>query len=116
MALDYVLTLMLYIRLANLGVSAYLLYLVGSTIMKYPKGSFSRTMQLMMVAVLLFFLVEGMQVFRLIEGQTFEIIQSAFLLVFLLMILLAVNDVRRGMLAHDHLMRRKNRFKLSDVE
>lgn len=113
---DYVVLLTLVLRLANLAVAGYLLGVVFPLYWKNRNGSFSKALKIVMVAVLLFFAVEFAQVFRLIGAEVFSLLQSLFSFVFLLLLILAVLEIRQGMLAHDHLMRRKQRARLSDVE
>ena len=113
---DNVVTLLLYLRLANIVVSAYLFKVLFSAVFARHNGSFSRITKIMLVAVLLFFLIEVVQIFRVIGGVEFELIQSAFAFSFLLLLLAATLEIQRGMRAHDHLVRRKLRGKLSDVE
>ncbi len=115
MAADNVTMLMLYLRLANLAVSAYLLKTLFSSVFPH-NGSLSKTMKLMLGAVLLFFAVELVQVFRLIESPESELLQSAFTFAFLLLLLSATLEMQKGVLAHEHLVRHRHKHRISDVE
>ncbi len=115
MAADNVTVLMLYLRLANLAVSAYLLKALFSFALLH-NGSLSKTMKLMLGAVLLFFAVELVQVFRLIPSPESELLQSAFTFAFLLLLLSATLEMRKGVLAHEHLVRHRHKHRISDVE
>ncbi len=113
---DFAFALELALRIANLFVAIYLLLVVFSIRKAGKGGSFSKTLRTMLVAVLLFFAVEIAQLFRLIPGEAFGTIQSFFALVFLLLLLSAMHEVKKGMLAHDHLVKHKGRQKIVDVE
>jgi hypothetical protein len=108
--------LMVLLQLADIVVAAYLLKVLLSAALRHH-GTFSKTMKTMLVAVLLFFLVEVVQLFRVADGTELEFIQSAFSFAFLLLLLMATLEIQRGVLAHDHLVRRKAaRSRVSDVE
>ncbi len=112
---DLAATFLFYLRFANLLVAAYLLWFIYSLYRSHAR-SFSRTIKLMLVTMLLFFITETVQVFELIPAATFGLLQSVFAFFFLLLLLSALHEIRRSMLAHDHLVRRKFRGRLSDVE
>ncbi len=113
---DLVGTLTIFLRLSNLIVAVYLVWLVLSTYRKSPHGSFSKTLKVMAFAILLFFAVEFAQLFEMIPGWMFETMQSVFAFVFLLLLIYVVEELRMGMRAHDHLVKRKHRARLLDVE
>jgi hypothetical protein len=113
---DAVSLLTFLLRLANIVIAAYVLYFIFLTSRMPANGSFYKTIRLLLLGVLLFFLVEVIQVFRLIPPATFAIIQSLFGFIFLLLLLLVLHEVRKGMQAHDHLVRRKHRQRMADVE
>lgn len=115
MAADNVTVLILYIKLANLLVSAYLVKELLSVAFLH-KGAFSKTMKIMLGAVLIFFAVELTQVFRIITGPEAELIQTAFIFSFLLLLLSAQIEMKRGVRAHEHLVRHRHKGKLSGVE
>ena len=108
--------LTLVLQIANLAVAAYLLSAIVPMYWRNRHGSFSRVTKLILVAVLLFFAVEFAQVFKLIENEAFGLLQSLFSFVFLLLRIIAMREINRGMLAHDHLMHRKQKVRLVDVE
>ena len=113
---DYVSLLMLALQVANLAAAAYLLAIVARMYFRNGNGSFSRATKAMGAAVLLFFAVQFAQVFRLIPDGLAGGIQTLFSLVFLLLLIMAMREITRGVLAHDHLMRRKQKARLVDVE
>ncbi len=108
--------LTLVLRVANIAVAAYLLAAIVPMYWKNRNGSFSRVTKIILAAALLFFAVEAAQVFRLIEAETFALVQSLFSFVFLLLLIIAMREINKGVLAHDHLMRRKQKVRLVDVE
>ena len=113
---DFAFVLELALRIANLCVAVYLLFVVFSIRKAGKRGTFSKTLRTMLVAVLLFFAVELAQLFSLIPGEAFGLIQSSFALVFLLLLLFAMHEIKKGMLAHDHLVKHRGRQKIIDVE
>ncbi len=113
---DYVSLLMLVLKIANLAVAAYLIAVVAPLYWKNRQGSFSKSFKIIVVAMLLFFSSEFAQAFKLIEPEVQSVLQSLFSFVFLLLLVMAVMEVRQGMLAHDHLVKRKQRMRLEDVE
>ena len=108
--------LSIVIRLANLVLAGYLLSILAPLYRAERNASFSRTVHLMLIAIVLFLAVEIVQVFGLIPQGIFEPVQAFFSFVFLLMLIFAMLEVKKGMHAHDHMMRRKLREKMRDVE
>lgn len=104
------------VRLANLVLAGYLLSFMVPLYRRERHESFSRTMHLMVIAVSLFFVVEAIQVFRLVPAEAFEPVQAFFTFVFLLMLIAAMLEVKKNLRVHDHIMRRKGREKLRDVD
>ncbi|VVC00242.1 Uncharacterised protein [uncultured archaeon] len=109
-------TLMVFLRFANILVAAYLIYLAYSLCRAKNSRSFSRTNKLLMLAVLLFFIMEFVQIFGIIPGDTFAVLQSVFTFIFIIMLIEATLELKKGVLAHDHLMRRKHKQRMVDVE
>ena len=114
MAADSVTVLMLYVQFANLLMSAYLVKVLFSAL--GHKGAFSKTMKIMLAAVLLFFAAEMAQVLLVVTGPEAGLIQSAFILSFLILLLAATIQIKRGVQAHEHLVRHRHKGRLSDVE
>jgi len=115
MAADSVSMLMLYIKLANLLVSAYLIKELLSVAV-FHKGSFSKTMKFMLAAVLIFFASELTQVLRVVSGPDAELIQNAFTFAFLLLLLSATIEIQRSIRAHEHLVKQRHKGRIADVE
>jgi len=116
-SMDYLLSAAtVMVRLANLVMAAYLVSIIAPLYKAEKHASFARTVHIMLIAIILFLAVEITQVFRLIPQEIFEPIQAFFSFVFLLMLIAAMHEVKKGMLAHDHMMRRKLREKMRDVE
>ncbi|MCX8174843.1 MAG: hypothetical protein N3E51_01415 [Candidatus Micrarchaeota archaeon] len=113
---SYLAVLMLLLRLANIVVAAYLIYFAFLMSRMPSISSFSRTIRLLLLAIVLFFIVEVMYVFRLIPQDSASILPSLFEFVFLLLLISVLHEVRKGMLAHDHLMQKRARQRLVDVE
>ncbi|MEM4348324.1 MAG: hypothetical protein QXN37_02020 [Candidatus Anstonellaceae archaeon] len=113
---DYLSVLELLIRIANLAVAAYLIWTIVPMYWRDRSSSFSKTFQIMVAALLLFFTAEFASTFRLLEQESQRLVDSTFFFVFLLLLLLAIRKIRHGMLAHDHLVKKRIRARLSDVE
>jgi len=108
--------LTLLARLANLVLAGYLLSILVPLYRQGRNMSFSRSVHIMLVAIVLFFAVETIQVFGLMPLEIFEPVQAFFSFIFLLMLIAAMLEVKKGMMAHDHMMRRKMVEKMHDVE
>lgn len=80
------------------------------------RGSFSRVMGVMCVAGILFLAAQLAQFFSLLPSGTFDELQALFSLVFLMLLVLAVREIRKGVLAHEHLVKRRQKPRLADVE
>jgi len=109
-------TLTLLVRLANMVLAGYLLSILAPLYRAGNNAGFSRSVHIMLMAIVLFFAVEIVQVFGLMPQSIFEPIQAFFSFIFLLMLIAAMLEVKKGMMAHDHMMRRKLREKMHDVE
>ena len=108
--------LMGLLQAADLLVAAYLVAIAFRTYWRDTRGSFSRVMGVMVVAGVLFFAAQMAQFFALLPAGIFEALQALFSLVFLMLLVLVVREIRKGMLAHDHLVKRRQRPRLADVE
>ena len=108
--------LTLLVRLANLVLAGYLLSVLAALYRVDRKMSFSRTIHIMLIAIVLFLAVEIIQVFGLLPQSMFEPIQAFFSFIFLLLLIVAMLEVKKGMMVHDHMMRRKFKEKMHDVE
>ena len=108
--------LTLLVRLANLVLAGYLLSILAPLYSTDRKAGFSRSVRIMLVAIVLFLAVEIVQVFSLVPQDIFEPVQAFFSFIFLLMLIVAMLEVKKGMMAHDHMMRHKLRDKMHDVE
>ena len=97
------------VRLANLVLAGYLLSILAPLYRAEKHASFSRTIHIMLIAISLFLVVEIIQVFGLMPYDIFEPVQAFFSFIFLLMLIAAMFEVKRGMKAHDHIMSRKMR-------
>ena len=113
---DVVPALTILIRLANLVLAGYLLSILAPIYRLDRNASFSRSVHIMLMAIVLFLAVEIIQVFGLMPKEIFDPIQAFFSFIFLLMLITAMLEVKKGMMAHDHMMRRKLREKMHDVE
>ena len=112
---DAVQVFMFILHVANLAAAGYAIYFVYS-LQQGNHRSFSRTMKIMAVALVVFFLVEALTVFRVVPTTESEAIRSLFSFVFVMLLLLALSEVKKGMMAHDHLMRRKQKQRLIGFE
>ncbi len=109
-------SLTLLVRLANLVLAGYLVSILAPIYRADRNASFSRSVRIMLLAIALFLAAETIQVFGLMPLDIFGPVQAFFSFIFLLMLIAAMLEVRKGMMAHDHLMRRKLREKMHDVE
>ena len=113
---ELVALLMLFLHVANLVAAGFVMAVVFSMQRASRAGSFSKTMKIMLVAVVIFFFLELVQVFNLLPGAKFDVVQTLFSFLFLLLLLQALLEVRKGVMAYEHLVKRKTRTKISDVE
>ena len=113
---DIVSALTVLIRLANLVLAGYLISILAPIYYADKKASFSRSVRMMLMAIALFLAVEIIQVFGLMPPEIFGPVQAFFSFIFLLMLIAAMLEVKKGMMAHDHMMRRNLREKMHDVE
>gem|GEM_PF-1779661 len=109
-------SLTLLIRLGNLVLAAYLLSVLAPLYRTGKNAGFSRSVHIMLIAIVLFLAVEIIQVFGLMPQNVFEPIQAFFSFIFLLLLIAAMLEVKNGMQMHDHMMRRKLREKMHDVD
>ena len=109
-------SLAILVRLANLVLAGYLLSILAPLYRADKNASFSRSVHIMLMAIVLFLAVDIIQVFGLMPQGIFEPVQAFFSFIFLLMLIAAMLEVKKGMMAHDHMMRRKLREKMHDVE
>ena len=108
--------LLLFLHVASLVAAGFVMAVVYSIHRATRGRSFGKTMKIMLVAVGMFFLLELVQVFNLLPGADFEIVQTLFSFLFLFLLLQALLEVRTGVMAYEHLVKRKSRIKISDVE
>ena len=105
-----------FLGLANLAIAAYLLALLYSAYALHGASSFSRTVKMMMVAVFLLIILQALQAFSLLSGPALEVLDPMLSMVLLLLLASAVQEMKKSILAHDHLMRRRARNRVSYVE
>ncbi len=105
-----------YLGLINLGLALYMLPIVYSAMRTNHVHSFSKTMAVMLAAGLLFCLLQAVQVFRLFSGPALDMVEPLAVMALLLLLITAALETKKDMLAHDHLVRRRLRGRLSDVE
>ena len=108
--------IILIVRLGNLVLAGYLLSILIPLCRAEKHASYSRTVQLMLIAISMFLAVEIIQVFVLLPPDVFAPVQTLISFIFLLMLIAAMQKVRGNLLAHDHMMHRKLREKMRDVE
>lgn len=108
--------LLLFLHVANLVAAGFVMAVVYSIHRATRGRSFGKTMKIMLVAVVLFFLVELVQLFNLLPGAKFEVMQTLFSFLFLLLLMQALLEVRKGVMAYELLVKRKMRTRSSGVE
>ena len=108
--------LTILVRLANLVLAGYLLSILAPLYRADKNAGFSRSVHIMLMAIVLFLAVDIIQVFGLMPQGIFEPVQAFFSFIFLLMLIAAMLEVKKSMMVHDHMMRRKLREKMHDVE
>lgn len=106
---------MTLLHIANLAVSVLLFKLLVEAYYSKQR-SFSRATKFMFVAVLMFFVAEMVQFFKIFSAEESQFLQALFTLVFMFLLFCATSELRKSSIAHDHLMRRKLRSKVSDVD
>lgn len=104
-----------YVGLANMCISLYLVWVICSSLC-HKSRSFSRTMGVMLVAAVLFFVLQAVEAFRLFPEPVLDATWPIAVMMLLLLLVSAALEIRRGMLAHDLLVRRRVKGRLSDVE
>jgi len=113
---ELVALLMLFLHVASLVAAGFVLAVVYSMHRASRGGSFSKTMKIMLVAVAVFFLLKLVQIFNLLPGGEFEVAETLFSFLFLLLLLQALLEVRKSVMAYELLVKRKTRAKSSGVE
>ena len=113
---ELVALLLLFLQVASLVAAMYVMAVVYSMHRASRGGSFSKTMKIMLVAVVMYFLLELVQLFGLLPGTDFQTVETLFSFVFLLLLLQALLEVRKGVMAYELLVRRKGRTRSSGVE
>ena len=104
------------VRIANLVFAGYLLSILVPLYRADKKAGFSKSVRIMLAAIVLFLAVEMIQVFNLMPPDIFAPVQAFFSFIFLLMLITAMLEVKKSIMAHDHMMRRKFREKMHDVD
>jgi hypothetical protein len=103
-------------HIANFLLAAYLFKYLFSAYTAKRFGSFAKSTRITLVAVASFLVVELVQVFKFFSKEESEFIQALFTLVFLALLLFVARELVKSGHAHDHLMKRRLRMKMSDVE
>lgn len=96
-----------YLEFLGLLLAAYLLKIVFPLIMRRESGSFSRILNAMFFTTILFCLLQVLDIFNIISEDWLPIVSSLLSLLLMLVLIFAVKQIERGILAHDHLARRK---------
>jgi hypothetical protein len=113
---ELVALLLLFLHVASLVAAGFVMAVVFSMHRASRGGSFSKTMKIMLVAVVMYFLLELVQLFGLLPGANFEVVQTLFSFLFLLLLLQALLEVRKGVMAYELLVKRKAKTRSSGVE
>ncbi|MFA4983323.1 MAG: hypothetical protein WC588_03850 [Candidatus Micrarchaeia archaeon] len=93
--------------LASLLLAAYLLWEICPLVVRGSAGSFSRILNAMFVTTVIFCLFQVIELFRLASLDWLEILSPVLSFLLMLVLVFAVMQIKRGILAHDLLVRRK---------
>lgn len=108
--------LLLFLHVASLVAAGFVLAVVYSIHRASRAGSFSKTMKIMLVAVAVFFLLKLVEIFNLLPGAKFEVAETLFSFLFLLLLLQALLEVRKSIMAYELLVKKKGKTRSSGVE
>lgn len=107
--------LVFYLGLAEVLLSAYLFYIAYSAMRKAEGKSFYKTMRVLAVAILLFLTMQAVSKLHLMHPDLLGIMDAISSILLVLLLIAALNELGKAMLAHEHLARRKHHGK-RDVE
>ena len=107
--MDNVQAAMSMLRFADLVLGVYLIYALFSFARASKKSPFSRPMGILAISVLLIFLAELMQSLGMLSDDLAEMIRLVSLMVFFILFLYSIKQLRQSALAAEHLARRRFR-------
>lgn len=108
--------LLLFLHVGSLVAAGFVLAVVFSMHRASRGGSLGKTMKMMLVAVSVFFLLKLVQIFNLLPGVQLEVAETLFSFLFLLLLLQALLEVRKSVMAYELLVKRKGKARSLDVE
>jgi|GEM_PF-1941541 len=104
-----------YLGIIELLLSLWLI-LVAFAAMRHSQGrSFSLAMKALFAAALLFFTMQAVSFFRLVPPDVLGISDAISSIILLLLLISALRELTKGMLAHEHLIKGRQHYK-RDVE
>jgi hypothetical protein len=106
------------LRVAVFVLAGFLLFKMYRFTSSSKSALYSRALGALILAVSLFLIVELMQMFGLIISDIFDIMRLIMMIAFLILLLYALESMRKDALAVDHLMHRRNisRHRTHDLE
>ena len=93
--------------LISLLLAAYLLWEISPLVLRGSAGSFSRILHAMFITTIIFCLLQVLELFNLLSSEWLQILSPALSFLLMLVLVFAVLQIKRGILAHDLLVRRK---------
>jgi len=96
-----------YLEFASFLLAAYLLKMLFPLVIRRESGSFSRILNAMFLTTILFCFLQLLDIFKLVPADWLLIVSSLLSLLLMLVLVFAVKQIEKGMLAHDHLARRR---------
>lgn len=104
-----------YLGLAEILLSGYLFWVAYKAMRRAQGRSFYRTMRILCVTVLLFLTVQVVSKFHLLRSDMLELTDALSSIMLVLLLISAVHELTKVMLAHEHLMKHRRHGK-HDVE
>jgi hypothetical protein len=113
---EYVEMVASYIHLVNLAVALYIIKELLGLLQSGKKVAFSKSLKLALGVAVLFVAVELLQLAGTIAPDVFVLAESLFVFILLVLLLQHYLDMGKSLKVHEHLVKRKFRGRLRDVE
>jgi len=113
---EYVTMVVFYIHLINLAVALYIIKELYGVFASGKKVAFGRSLKLALGVAVLFVAIEVLQLVSVLALDVFVLAESLFVFILLLLLLQHYMDMIKSLKAHEHLVKRKFRGRLRDVE
>ena len=113
---EYVAMMVPYIHAVNLVVALYVIKELYGLFASGKKVAFGRSLKLVLGVTVLFVAIEILQLTTVLALDVFVLAESLFVFILLLLLLQNYLDMSKSLKAHEHLVKRKFRGRLRDVE